>query len=81
MLAAVIMSGMAGAQTAPPAPTQQQRDARLAEALKSYHGPDYERAEVMILVRDGVTLHTIILRPVGSAKSTLAIKLKSRSFG
>ncbi len=46
---------------------------RLAEALKDYHGPEYERTEVMVPVRDGVTLHTVILRPSGSDKSGPAL--------
>jgi predicted acyl esterase len=29
-------------------------------------GPTYERSEAMIPVRDGVKLHTVILRPAGS---------------
>jgi putative CocE/NonD family hydrolase len=65
-LVGVLATG-ASAQTAP-TPAQAQ-SARLAEALKDYHGPDYVRSEVMVPVRDGVTLHTIILRPVGSDKS------------
>ncbi len=58
-------------QTPAPAKAQDEaaaRKARLAEALKEYHGPEYVRSEVMIPVRDGVTLHTVILRPVGSEK-------------
>ena len=47
--------------------------ARLAEALKSYHGPEYARSEVMIPVRDGALLHTVILRPVDSEKSGAAL--------
>jgi putative CocE/NonD family hydrolase len=31
-----------------------------------YNGPDYVRSEAMIPVRDGVTLHTVILRPKDS---------------
>jgi putative CocE/NonD family hydrolase len=50
-----------------------EQKARLAEALKSYHGPEYERSEAMIPARDGVLLHTVILRPVGSAKSGEAL--------
>ena len=49
-----------------PADGSADRKARLAEALKSYHGPDYVRSEVMIPARDGVLLHTVILRPAGS---------------
>ena len=40
----------------------------MAETLKDYHGPEYVRSEAMIPMRDGVTLHTVILRPVGSEK-------------
>jgi hypothetical protein len=34
-----------------------------------YHGPKYVRSEVMIPARDGVELHTVILRPEGSETS------------
>jgi putative CocE/NonD family hydrolase len=44
------------------------RKARQEAALKEYHGPEYVRSVVMIPMRDGVTLHTVILRPVGSDK-------------
>ena len=50
-----------------------EQKARLAEALKNYHGPEYERSEVMIPARDGVLLHTVILRPVDSDKSGAAL--------
>ena len=65
-------------QTAAPAPAKAEdeaaaRQARIAEALKEYHGPDYVRSEVMIPMRDGVTLHTVILRPVGSEKDGAAL--------
>ena len=61
-----------------PAPAKAQdeasaRKARLAEMLKAYHGPEYVRSEVMIPMRDGVTLHTVIVRPVGSDKSGEAL--------
>ena len=36
------------------------RKARIAEELKAYHGPEYVRSEVMIPMRDGVMLHTVI---------------------
>ena len=67
-------SAGAGAQAAPPstpasakpADAAAEQKARLAEALKNYHGPDYVLSEAMIPVRDGVLLHTVIVRPVGS---------------
>ncbi len=36
-------------------------------APSGYHGPLYTREEVMVPVRDGVKLHTVIYRPRGSA--------------
>jgi uncharacterized protein len=72
----VLCATVAVAQTNPPASTastaqtqQQTRAQRMAEQLKDYHGPKYVRSEVMIPVRDGVELHTVILRPEGSDKS------------
>jgi uncharacterized protein len=54
---------------APPASAH----ARIAEAVKEYQGPEYVRSEAMIPMRDGVTLHTVIVRPVGSEKSGEAL--------
>ena len=72
----VLCATMAVAQTNPPASattaaqTQQQtRAQRTADALKDYQGPKYVRSEVMIPMRDGVELHTVILRPEGSDTS------------
>jgi uncharacterized protein len=61
------------APTPTPAQMTAEQKARLAEALKDYHGPEYVRSEVMIPTRDGVTLHTVILRPVGSEKAGEAL--------
>jgi putative CocE/NonD family hydrolase len=47
--------------------------AYLAQALKEYHGPEYARSEAMIPMRDGVTLHTVIVRPVGSERAGAAL--------
>jgi putative CocE/NonD family hydrolase len=78
MVAAVMLFAMmsgnrcASAQTAAPAPPTPQQAAmqvRLAEALKDYHGPEYVRSEAMIPARDGVLLHTVIFRPIGSETS------------
>jgi putative CocE/NonD family hydrolase len=63
--------GCCWAQTSPPPTTVP--TATAAGALKAYRGPVYERSEVMIPMRDGVTLHTVIVRPVGSAKSGAAL--------
>src|ERR1700744_168845 len=59
----------AQAKTNPPQTQYQQRSQLIAELLKDYHGPKYVRSEVMIPVRDGVELHTVLLRPEGSDKS------------
>jgi hypothetical protein len=61
-----------------PAPAKAQdeaaaRKARIEAMLKDYHGPEYVRSEVMIPMRDGVTLHTVILRPVGSNKDGVSL--------
>jgi len=74
-------SAGAGAQAAPPstpasakpADAAAEQKARLAEALKNYHGPDYVLSEAMIPVRDGVLLHTVIVRPVGSEAGGVAL--------
>src|SRR5215472_8141103 len=71
----VLWAVVAAAQTNPPATNvapqapQQTRAQRTAELLKDYHGPKYVGYTVMIPVRDGVELHTVILRPEGSDKS------------
>ena len=72
----VLCAVVGAAQTNPPASStatqqtqQQTRAQRMAELLKDYHGPKYVRSEMMIPVRDGVELHTVIVRPEGSDKS------------
>ena len=65
---------------AAPAPTQPSaaakaedaaaaRKARMAEMLKDYHGPEYVRSEVMIPMRDGATLHTVICGRWGARRT------------
>ena len=83
-----MLAGVSGswAQTAPAttpksavqAPAKPQDEAaawqaRMEAALKDYHGPEYVRSEVMIPMRDGVKLHTVILRPAGSDRSGPAL--------
>ncbi|HEY4354399.1 MAG TPA: CocE/NonD family hydrolase [Acidobacteriaceae bacterium] len=46
---------------------------RNEEPAPPYNGPEYVRAEVMIPVRDGVKLHTVIVRPKGSEKDGPAL--------
>jgi putative CocE/NonD family hydrolase len=66
-----LSAGIAAAQATPAAttPAPAARQARMSEALKDYHGPEYVRTEVMIPTRDGAKLHTIILRPADSEKT------------
>jgi hypothetical protein len=66
----------ATAQVAAPAKTQDavaERRARRLGAIENYRGPEYVRTEVMIPARDGVLLHTVIVRPVGSEKNGAAL--------
>jgi putative CocE/NonD family hydrolase len=83
-VAVLVSSTATEAQNASPVPTVRTpappnakdvaaEKARTAEALKNYHGPDYVRSEAMIPARDGVLLHTVILRPVGSEKTGPAL--------
>ena len=57
------------ATPAVPTPQAAAMQARMAEALKDYHGPDYVHSEAMIPARDGVLLHTVIFRPKDSDTS------------
>ncbi|HEY5381759.1 MAG TPA: CocE/NonD family hydrolase [Acidobacteriaceae bacterium] len=59
VMVAVVPGVVAGAQ-------KTSRAQQMAELLKSYHGPKYVRTEAMIPVRDGIELHTVIVRPEGS---------------
>jgi len=79
-----VVGGIGWAQTAPapttvptittqvPAKAANEGAARKLEAL-TYRGPEYVRSEVMIPMRDGATLHTVILRPAGSEKEGAAL--------
>jgi putative CocE/NonD family hydrolase len=77
----------ASAQTALtrlPAPVLSASDAReLAGVLKAYDGPKYERFAASIPMRDGVSLYTTILRPVGSDTSgpPLPFLMKRTPYG
>ncbi|HSU19425.1 MAG TPA: CocE/NonD family hydrolase [Acidobacteriaceae bacterium] len=69
ILAAPLACLTAQTSTPPRAAQDTERAQRMAELLKDYKGPNYVRSEAMIPVRDGVTLHTVIVRPVGSDTS------------
>ena len=54
----------------------------LAAQAPPSTGPEYVRSEVMIPVRDGVKLHTVILRPTGSeAGSPLPFLMQRTPYG
>ncbi|HMF65798.1 MAG TPA: CocE/NonD family hydrolase, partial [Edaphobacter sp.] len=58
-----------GGATAPP----RMMERFSTEPMRLNHFREYTRAEVMIPMRDGVKLHTIILRPAGSESSGPAL--------
>jgi len=64
-IVSLLLTGSLTAQTVPPAPPQypgfpSETPTRLQPATSSF---DYDRREVMIPMRDGVKLHTVILVP------------------
>src|SRR5260370_15884459 len=69
VFAAVIISGLSGAQVsggqsqASPTGLPSEMPARLELTITGF---DYVRREVMIAMRDGVKLHTVILVPKGA---------------
>jgi uncharacterized protein len=66
MLSSIGRAGLA--QTAPPPKTYSELPSEIpAELVPPAYGYDYERRQVMIPMRDGVKLHTVILVP-NSAK-------------
>src|SRR4051812_25068548 len=70
---AIAVSSLVHAQ-APPSPTQQglpsERPAQFRPATESF---DYERRDVMIPMRDGVKLHTVILVPKGARRAPILL--------
>jgi putative CocE/NonD family hydrolase len=61
-----------GAQTAPPPTSIPTMTAQVASPA-AYAGPEYVRSEAMVPMRDGVALHTVIVRPVGSETTGVAL--------
>ena len=62
--AATLALGSANAQTAPKYPNYRSETPAIFNAPTA--GMDYERREVMIPMRDGVKLHTVLLVPTGA---------------
>ena len=68
------LASVSWAQTAPLPTAVPPVTAQVPAVGKTaYRGPEYVRSEAMISARDGVLLHTVVLRPVGSAKSGAAL--------
>jgi putative CocE/NonD family hydrolase len=62
-LAALSLSAVPAAAQTPPATLQSETPAKFEP---TYHGFDHTRRDVMIPMRDGVKLHTVILVPKGA---------------
>jgi len=68
---ALLWAGPLGAQSAPQYPAYpSETPAKLEPARSSF---DYERREVMIPMRDGVRLHTVILIPHGAKNAPILL--------
>jgi putative CocE/NonD family hydrolase len=67
VLAAALSAGMAGAQTAPLTPDIPAKFTAPTESL------DYVKREVMIPMRDGVKLHTVIVIPKGAKHAPILL--------
>ena len=67
VLAAALSAGMAGAQTAPLTPDIPSKFTAPTDSL------DYVKREVMIPMRDGVKLHTVIVIPKGAKHAPILL--------
>ena len=66
VLAVLMLVGLLAAQTTPPTPNQglpSETPAKFTPATESF---DYSKRDVMVPMRDGVRLHTVILVPKGA---------------
>src|SRR5438876_7337098 len=74
VLGAVLLAGRLGAQTAPPAATYpafpSETPPRFVPATDSF---DYIKRDVMIPMRDGVKLHTVIIVPKGAKSAPILL--------
>ncbi len=74
LLAAALLTNMAAAQTAPAPPKYPDFPSETPAELKpSTFGFSYERRQVMIPMRDGVKLHTVILVPKGAKSAPILL--------
>lgn len=83
VLFAVTMTGAAVAQRPQQALIPDPSGVQDEAPPPAYHGPLYTRQEVMIPVRDGVSLHTVIFRPQnsGTTGTPLPFLLQRTPYG
>ena len=69
-LAALLMTSAVHAQKAPKPGAYNETPAKLVESTEGF---DFERRDVMIPMRDGVKLHTVILVPKGAKRAPILL--------
>ncbi|WP_297506311.1 CocE/NonD family hydrolase [uncultured Caulobacter sp.] len=69
-IAALLMTNAAWAQKAGKSPSYNETPANLVESTQGF---DFERRDVMIPMRDGVKLHTVILVPKGASHAGILL--------
>ena len=72
LLASSLFVGSLAAQNPPPKPPVLPSETP-AELKPSTYGWDYDRREVMIPMRDGIKLHTVILVPKGARRAPILL--------
>src|ERR1700752_2749808 len=73
LLGVLSLAGRAVAQAPPPATPSTLPSETPAQFKPATYGFDYERRDVMIAMRDGVKLHTVILVPKGAKKAPILL--------
>ncbi len=74
MLGALVISEPSGAQTAPPPPKYPALPSETPATLSpATDGFDYVKRDVMIPMRDGVELHTVVLLPKGAKDAPILL--------
>jgi uncharacterized protein len=73
LLGALSLPGRAVAQAPPPPATSPLPSEMPAQFKPATYGFDYERRDVMIAMRDGVKLHTVILVPKGAKNAPILL--------
>ena len=73
LLGVLPLAGRAVAQAPPPATPSTLLSETPAQFKPATYGFDYERRDVMIAMRDGVKLHTVILMPKGAKNAPILL--------